>query len=417
MNVLFLTQVLPYPLVGGAKIRAYYMLRTLAQTHNVTLVSFVREDDRPEYVAHLRQFCRQVHVAPMERSRLRDGLALAESVVTGRPAVIVRDRLRVMRRLLARLVREEHFDVVHADQTTMAQYALYARSVSANGRPPRLVLDQHNALHLLVKRQARYERGPARWLWRWEAARLRRYEADLCRRFDRILTVTAEDRQALLGLLPRSEATAVDKRLRVIPICVDPGEQPALQPVAQSGHILHLGTMFWPPNVEGVLWFGQEVLPRVLREAPDACFTIAGKNPPPAVQALADAGSPVAGHVEVTGFVADPQPLLDRSRVFIVPVRAGGGMRVKILDAWQWGLPVVSTTVGAEGIDVRPEENVLLADTPAAFAEAVVRVLRRDEVAERLRRNGRRWVARHYDWRQEYGRVEELYQGLQGAQA
>lgn len=415
MNVLFLTQVLPYPLVGGAKIRAYYMLRALAQAHQITLVSFVRDDERPQDVDHLRQYCRHVHVAPMERSRWRDGLALAESVVTGRPAVIVRDRLRAMQRLLDEVVRAEQFDVVHADQTAMAQYALYTRAASAEARPPRMVLDQHNALYLLVERQARYERGPARWLWQREAARLRHYEADLCRQFDHVLTVTAEDRRALLALFSPEEAAEVGRRLTVVPICVDPDEQPPLQPLARGAHILHLGTMFWPPNVEGVLWFAQEVLPLVLREMPDACFTVAGKNPPPAVQALGEPGSPVAGHVEVTGFVPDPRPLLERSRVFVVPVQAGGGMRVKILDGWQWGLPIVSTTVGAEGIAVRPDENILLADTPAEFAGAVVRVLRRDEVAQRLRRNGRRWVAGRYDWRREYGRAQQLYQELGGA--
>ena len=416
MNVLFLTQVLPYPLVGGAKIRAYYMLRKLAQSHDVTLLSFVREDDRPEHIEHLRRFCREVHVASIERSRLRDGLALVESVVTGRPTVIVRDRLDAMQQLLARTLRKERFDVVHADQTAMAQYALYARATCKGSGLPQIVLDQHNALHLLVQRQARYERGLARWLWRREAALLRRYEADLCRQFDRILTVTAEDRRALLSLLSDEEAADVDARLTVLPICVDPAKHPLARRAGQASHILHLGTMFWPPNIEGVLWFAREVLPLVLQKAPDACFTIAGKRPPPSVQALSDPDSPVVGHVEIPGFVADPQPLLDRSRVFVVPVRAGGGMRVKILDAWQWGVPVVSTTVGAEGIAIQPGENILLADTPAEFAQAVAHVLSSDDVARRLRQNGRDWVQKHYDWRKKYSRVDELYRGLQRTQ-
>lgn len=417
MNVLFLTQILPYPLVSGAKIRAYYMLRELAQAYSVTLVSFVREDDRPEYVEHLRRFCHQVHVVPMKRSRLRDGLALVESLVTGRPAVIVRDRLRAMQQLLSRLMREGEFDLVHADQMAMAQYALYARARGEGERSLQTLLDQHNALHLLVERHAAYEPGLMRQVWRWEAARLRRYEADLCRQFDHILTVTTEDRQALLALFSPEEALEIEPRMTVIPICVDPAEQSPVRLARHGAHILHLGTMFWPPNAEGVLWFAREVLPLVLQEVPDVSFMVAGKDPPPTVRALAEAGSPVADHVEVTGFVADPQPLLECSRVFIVPVRAGGGMRVKILDGWQWGLPIVSTTVGAEGIAVRPGENILLADTPEAFARAVVRVLRDDGVAQRLRQNGRRWVERYYDWREEYGRVAAIYRELQGLQA
>ena len=164
------------------------------------------------------------------------------------------------------------------------------------------------------------------------------------------------------------------------------------------------------------MWFAEEVLPLVLAEVPAAQFTIAGKNPPAQVEALAAPGSPVAGHVEVTGFVADPNPLLRRSRAFIVPVRAGGGMRVKILDGWRWGIPMVSTTVGAEGIAVRNgigrEANIVLADDAPAFAEAVVRLLVDEALGDTLRSNGREWVRAHYDWRTAYRQVDGLYGAL-----
>ena len=145
---------------------------------------------------------------------------------------------------------------------------------------------------------------------------------------------------------------------------------------------------------------------------PQARFTIAGKNPPPEVQALAATSSPLAQHIEVTGFVPDPQFLLATSRVFVVPLLAGGGMRVKILDGWQWGLPIVSTTIGAEGIQSEPGQNILLADEPEAFAAAVVRILQDDALACRLRENGRSWVESHYNWREVYQRVDELYYRL-----
>jgi glycosyltransferase involved in cell wall biosynthesis len=421
MKVLFLTQVLPYPLFGGAKIRAYYMLRHLAQKHRVTLVSFVRDDDRPEHVAHLAQFCAAVHTAPMVRSRPKDGLALAQSVLTGLPSAITRDRATAMYGLLARLVRETPFAVVHADQTAMAQYAQYAHEQSAlHGHRPRLLLDQHNAMYQLVARQSAYERGPARLIWKREARLFRRYELGLLRDFDHIFWVTAEDREAAAHLA-ESEAgnagiVAFDRsKQSVIPICVDPDSQPVAEPVDDGPHIVHLGTMFWPPNVEGVLWFAREVLPLVLREAPHARLTVAGKGPPAPVQALAKPGSPVHGHVTVAGFVPDALPLLQRARVFIVPVRAGGGMRVKIVDGWQWGLPIVSTSIGAEGIDTRPGENILLADSPEAFAAAVVRVLTDDRLAAALRSHGRRWVETRYNWRTVYpAKVDPVYARLGG---
>jgi glycosyltransferase involved in cell wall biosynthesis len=157
------------------------------------------------------------------------------------------------------------------------------------------------------------------------------------------------------------------------------------------------------------------VLPLVLRDVPAARLTVAGKGPPPAVQALARPGSPVYGHVTVAGFVPEATPLLQRARVFVVPVRAGGGMRVKIVDGWQWGLPIVSTSIGAEGIETRPGENILLADSPEAFAAAVVRVLTDDRLAATLRTNGRRWVETHYNWRTVYpAKVAPVYARLGG---
>jgi polysaccharide biosynthesis protein PslH len=410
MKVLFLTQILPYPLVGGAKIRAYYMLRQLAQAHEVTLVSFVRDDDRPQDVAHLAQFCAAVHTVPMVRSRWRDGRSLLTSWLTGQPAVIIRDEIRAMQSLLQRLVAAETFDIVHADQTAMAQYGL---QVKENGRVPYALLDQHNAMYKLVERQARQERTVwQRRLWQREAALLRRYETGLLHRFDAVLTVTAADRERLLALLSSDRRSEVAARITAIPICVDPAAQPLVAWDNPGPQILHLGTMFWPPNVEGVLWFVEEILPLIVAQVPEARFVIAGKNPPAGITDLTNAGSPYRAHVEVTGFVLDPLPLLSQSRVFVVPLRAGGGMRVKVVDAWQWGLPIVSTGIGAEGIETRPGENILLADEPAAFAAAVVTLLQDAAARKRLRKNGRVWVETHYNWRTVYPQIETIYKRI-----
>ncbi len=403
-RILFLTQVLPYPLDSGAKIRAYYVLRHLAQQHEVTLVSFVRTDDRPEYTAHLERFCRAVHTVPMRRSWLRDARALLVAGFTGRPAVIVRDEIGEMHTTLGRLVKEDTFDVVHADQTSMAQYALYARSQMINSgsrEKASLLLDAHNALYRIPKRLASRERNPFRRLVLWREARaLARYEAELWGRFDQVVFVTDLDRYALRGQISNLESL-----FTTIPICVDPEEQPLIRRVPRPRTITHLGTMFWPPNVEGVLWFANEVFPRVLAQVPEAQFVIVGKNPPQEVRAL-----PLQNrNIQVTGYVPDPTPYLAETAVFIVPLRAAGGMRVKILDAWCWGVPVISTSVGAEGIDLQDGSHALIADTPEALAEAAVRVLQDPALGERLRENGRRWVEGQYNWRQVYARWGGVY--------
>ena len=406
-RILFLTQVLPYPLDSGAKTRAYYVLRHLAQRHEVTLVSFVRADDRPEYIAHLESVCHAVHTVPMRRSRLRDARALLVAGLTGRSAIIVRDEIGEMSATLKRLTREKSFDVVHADQTSMAQYALYARSRISNSesrQAARLVLDAHNALHRIPERMSTHERNPLKRLaFRREARALARYEAQAYQRFDHVVFVAGEDRQVL-----QKQMSIKDSQFTTIPICVDPEEKPLIERVQHPRAVTHLGTMFWPPNVEGVLWFAHKVLPRVLAQVPEAQFVVIGKDPPRQVRDL----DLQARNVQVTGYVPEPAPYLAETAVFIVPLHAAGGMRVKILDAWYWGVPIVSTSIGAEGIAVRDGENILIADTPDTFAQAVVRVLKDPALGERLRQNGRRWVEERYNWRRVYARWDEVYSRL-----
>ncbi len=415
INILFLTQVLPYPLDAGPKVRAYYMLRHLAGQHPVTLVSFVRPDDRPAYVEHLRQFAHAVHTVPIHRSAGRNLRAGVRGLLTGLPVTIVRDEMAEMAALLRRLAAETRFDVIHADQLSMAQWGLLA--AQAAPRRPQTLLDEHNAIYKLTERIADESTGLRRLIGHREARAFRRYEADMLRRFDAILTVTDQDRSLLLDLFPEPERSQQAAKFTTLPICIDPT---AVAPVAHpptyrstdspAPTVLHLGTMFWPPNVAGVLWFAREVLPLVWQQLPAARFVVVGKNPPAEVQALA-----ADPRIEVTGYVADPLPYLAAADAFIVPLFSGGGMRVKIVDAWLWGLPIVSTPIGAEGIELHEGENILIAGDAAAFAAATVRVLTDAELNQRLRLAGRRWVEARYDWRVVYRRVDAVYARLANA--
>jgi glycosyltransferase involved in cell wall biosynthesis len=420
-RVLLLTQVLPYPLDAGPKVRAHYMLRHLSEQHEVTLVSFVRTDDSPQHVEHLRGLCHAVHTVPIRRSLLRTARAALEGLLTGLPAVVVRDEIEEMERLLRRLASDIPFDVIHADQLSMAGYGqLAARAAREAGGRPRTLLDEHNAIYLLTGRMAATEKRPlARAAMAREARAFARYERQMCRSYDALLTVTSEDREHLLALFETSDQAAIARKITVVPICVDPeGVLPVPRTVTTSARceasgpptILHLGTMFWPPNITGVLWFAREVLPRVHKEVPEARFVVVGKNPPPEVASLAS-----DPRIEVTGYAPDPIPYLARADIFAVPLLAGGGMRVKILDAWLWGLPVVSTAIGAEGIEYGEGENILIADDAEAFAGAVVRLLHDGALNARLRAAGRTWVEVHYGWRRAYRAVDAVYAALSEA--
>ncbi|MBK8050407.1 MAG: glycosyltransferase [Anaerolineales bacterium] len=402
MRILFLTQVLPYPLDAGPKTRAYYVLRYLAQQHEVTLVSFVRATDTPAALDHLRQYCAAVHTIPMPRSRVKDVGFLLESLVTGQPFIIARDRVDAMQKLLSDLVTagEQPFDVVHADQLWMAPYAQFVQS-RRSAPLVRAVLDQHNAVYMIFQRLAESERNPVkRALAQLEAHKLAAYERRVCAEFDRVAWVTQED----YDFVAQGASPAV-RNDGVIPICVDTASTPPLKRNPAGKRVTFLGGLHYPPNAQGLCWFAEHIFPRILAECPDAVLTAIGKQPPAALNTY---GIPEA-NLEVTGYVEDPLPYLVDSSVFIVPLLAGGGMRVKILDAWRWGLPMVSTTVGAEGIRYRDGENILIADAPDEFAARVLQLLKDANLNRTVGEAGRRWVEQAYDWRTVYRAWDPIY--------
>lgn len=401
MRILFLSQLLPYPLDAGPKVRSYYVLSRLADAgHEVTLLAFTRESDTAESLRHLEACCAAIHTVPMVRSRLRDVYHLGRSLLSGRPFLIARDDVPAMTDKVRQLAAGG-FDAIHADQLWMAPYALAGREAAPDA-PPLLVLDQHNAMALIPQRLAESEGGGWRAaFWRREAAAMRRYEPATCRRFDHVVWVTDEDRAAVALDAP----APAGPRQHTIPICIDPEAEPSIGRAGRPHRVTFLGGLHWPPNADGVRWFASEVWPLVVEQVPDAVLTVIGKSPPADLWAAAKPG----GRIDITGYVADPMPYLSETAVFVVPLRAGGGMRVKILDAWRWGLPVVSTTIGAEGIDYRDGHDLLLADDAAAFAAAVAKVCGDPALAGRLAAGGRATIRRAYDWRSVYRRWDDIY--------
>ncbi len=391
MRILFLTQVVPLPLDAGPKVRSYYVLRYLAQAgHEITLLSFGRPEDREEQIEPLRRLCRSVRVLPVNRSRLADISRGLRSVAGRTPFLILRDRVPAMREAVEQALAERSFDAIHADQLWMSPYA------QMQHRPALSVLDQHNAVFLVFRRMAQHGRNPfIRLLLDTEATKLEAFEHSTCERFERVIWVTEEDRRALGGGTGRNGSEAV------IPIAVDCR---ARQPLRRRSpfRVTFVGGMHWPPNTEGVLWFAREVWPFIARRAPQAVFTVIGRRPPATVRRL-------SSQVDATGYVEDPEKYLSETAAFVVPLRSGAGMRVKILDAWCWGLPVVSTSLGAEGLRAAGGENLMLGDSPASFAEAVIQVLSDRECARNLSESGRATVETFYDWPKIYPAWDKIY--------
>ena len=399
MRVLLLTQVLPYPPDSGPKIKTWNVLKYLAQQYDVTLVSFVRGDQTAE-VNQLKNYCRVVYVVPISRGTWGDCWYMIKSLLTHQPFLIVRDDRAAMHEVIKQLTTATQFDIIHVDQLNMAQYAERVTGACK-------VLDAHNALWLLYKRLwETMPPGPKKWLLGRDWRLLKQYEGEICRRFEGLLTVSEEDKVAL------QEAAGLSLEATVIPIAVDTDEIVKIRRCAEADHILHIGTMFWPPNIDGVLWFLHEIFPLIQVKRPKITFDVVGAKPPPEIMAYNSKGS----GVNVAGYVDDPTPYYKAAGVMVVPLRAGGGMRVKILNALAQGLPIVSTTLGCEGIAVEPGRHLLIADTPESFAQATILLLEDKRLANELGYNGRQLVQSTYDFRVACDPLDVLYRQVIAAQ-
>jgi glycosyltransferase involved in cell wall biosynthesis len=342
----------------------------------------------------LGRFCASVEAVPLARSRVKDVRDGLRSLASATPFLILRDQLAEMHERLRGLVGRRSFDAIHADQLWMAPYAAQRDEV------PFKVLDQHNAVFKVPERLASNQRNPLlRALLAKEASKLASFERATFDAFDRVVWVSEDDRAAF-------PANGRPERARhaVIPIAVDPDEWRPIERAAPF-RVTFLGGAHWPPNAEGIRWFADHVWPTVAEAVPGCVFTVIGRDAPPRL------GPDVhSSRVAVTGYVADPGPLLSETAVFVVPLRTGAGMRVKILDAWCRALPVVSTSIGAEGIRAIDGESLLLGDSDEAFADAVIRVLRDPALARRLSDGGRATVEATYHWRTAYRAWDRVYQ-------
>ena len=327
--------------------------------------------------------------------------------------MVERDDMQAMTKLVQEIVASRKIEAIHADQLPMAQFALGFSGISGAKRmKPQLIFDAHNAVWAIVERMKRQMPalfGPVIDL---ESRRIKAYEGQIVRAFDRTLAVSEADR-ALLIQASASRANgngAVDtggtisNRISVVPIGIDTEQLAPISRPTDSKNILTLGTLHCPPNADGVRWFARKIFPMIRNQVPGSTLTIVGKNPPADIQRLAREAA-----IAVEGYVPDLAPYLEAAAVMVVPVRAGGGMRVRILEGFARGLPMVTTTLGLEGIEAEPGHEILVADTPAEFADAASRLLGDEELRNELSKNGRKLVVETYDWRTALEPLDEIY--------
>jgi sugar transferase (PEP-CTERM/EpsH1 system associated) len=388
VKVLFLSQIVPYPPHGGVLQRGYNLLRELGKYADVHLLAFVHPDElRSEAEikssqSALGQFCASVEYFPLwaKQSPARRLAALAMSACSRQSFSTIAHRSSAFQRRVSELLHSRSFDLVHADTIALDQFLVAHRD-----RPA--VLTHHNIESQLMARRAEVEtRLMARQFLQRDSAKIRAREIVSAPMYDVNIVVSKTDGATLAGMVPNVRTAVVANGVDV--------DYFSPNPSAETIALIYAGGMNMFANRDAVLYFLKEIWPSIRARVPTVRFFAVGQDPPPELNAIA-ARDP---NVIVTGKVADIRPFVHQAAVYVVPLRVGGGTRLKVLDAMALGKAMVSTSIGCEGIDVRRGEHLEIADTPQTFADATIRLLEDREQRRALGEAARSLVVERYAW-------------------
>jgi glycosyltransferase involved in cell wall biosynthesis len=396
MKLLVLSPVFPDAPSDGDRLRLFHWLRHLGLKHELTLACLAdprrRRDQGPSQLGPALKAVERVAWSRWEKA-LAAGWGLGGSL----PVNVNTASSAAFRRLVDELIDGERYDAVLAYRLKMAPYALRFKG-------PRF-LDYTDSLTRYTERRAMQAalegRGLARRYLGWQARKLAAYEAWVAGQFDGLFVNAATDALALRAMAPRSAA-----RIHVAANGVDPqllSSKPASGPAPGGARLVFVGHLAYPPNIEAVLWFAQQVLPRILAQRPDATFEVVGGDAPAAILALA--GKP---GVRLHGYQPDTLPYLAAAAVSVCPVRTGAGRQNKLMEAFAYGLPAVATTLAAQGAEAEDGKHLLASDSPEGFAKAVLALLQRPALGRRLAKEAAALVKSKYDWARNARQLESV---------
>ncbi len=400
LNILYVSQMPASPPRFGAQARIHGLMTQLARRHNLTAAMLVDDEfDADECRRAMQAYCHEVVLVsnPYGQEGLAKRLLQVRSLASIRSFERLRATLPELQKSLDRILRVKRFDVVNLEFPYLGHYQL--RQAPPGMKPPVLVVDSHEIAYDLARQFARSGGSVGRRVYagaNWR--KLRREELRTYREADGVYLCSALDERRLL-----SEALGV--RTAVVPNAadVDYFQPRPTDPPPDGRTVVYFGLLSTVPNIDAVAHFVQDIWPRIAKANPDARFKIIGGRPPPSLQALA------GRRVELTGFVSDLRPHLASAAAIVVPLRLGGGTRLKIVEAMAMGKAIVSTTLGAEGIEVVPGRNILLEDEPMAFADAVNRLLAQPDLAARIGQSARELAVERYGWSEAARTLEGFY--------
>ena len=375
MKILFLSRWFPYPTNNGSKLRIYNLLRGLAPHHEITLLAFADQPDIELEAPEIASICQQIRTVPWRPFNPHSMRArLGFLSMTPRSAI---DTYSLeMQQYIRQILSNEAYDLVIASQWSMAGYSNYFQEV------PALFEEVEVGLFFQQYAQAASFRKRFRYGLSW--AKRQQYLARLLKNFIACTVVSEEEKQILASIQPNYKA------VEIIPNCINLNDYQTNARNPEPNTLIFTGSFRYHANYEAIVWFLEKVYPHILAKLPDAKLTITGDH--------ADKPISVRKNVNLVGYIDDIKSLIASSQASVVPLLVGGGTRLKILEAMALNTPVVSTAKGAEGLNVNHEENILIANEPEAFAEAVIRLLRDPDLHKRLSDNAYKLVSEHYNW-------------------
>ncbi|VAV84935.1 Glycosyl transferase, group 1 [hydrothermal vent metagenome] len=394
MKILFLTHMLPYPPTDGARIRSFNLLKTLASRHEVSLVSFISETTRQEDIEELRGFvCDLQTVFRPQKYLVKD---LLRGVCTSEPFTIINYRSDQMTELVGRKL-SEGIEVVHCEHLNMAQYA-------PAGRGFKRVIDMHNVESEIMRRYAEKAGNPLKALYSgMTAKKLARYERDVLKGFDLCAAVSTRDadhmRAFCLNTVVVDNGVDLDVFIR-------------REKAVDTPKLVYTGWMKYHANNDAARFFCADIFPAIRKNIAEVTVDIVGKEPSEEVLRLGEIDG-----VNVTGAVPDIRPFISGAAVYIVPLRVGGGTRLKILEAMATGIPIVSTSVGCEGIGLTHEKDILIADSAEEFACQTLRLLGDAPLRQRLAVKARELVEERFSWKMIGEKLLDSYNSLGAGEA
>lgn len=386
LRILWIARTCPYPANDGEKLRVFNLLKTLSQLHDLTVIYRAIEAEEEAGATELRKFCKGVYGVrvPRPRGAVEKLRWMLPFLFSRYPLALCTVFFRPIAHQLAQLARSERYDIVQVEHSSLS---IYRDHVDFAGDPA-TVLTMHNIDYLRNERVLRNTPWGAAKLYHWlNQRRFKRWELGVLARYDQVIAMSEVDREVL-------ETDVAGLPVQVVPNGVDATAIPFAPAAAGTNTIIFVASMDSEANHDGAMFFLQEVWPLLKRQRPDTVLKLVGRGPNAELRA-ADNGNDVI----VTGKVDDVLKFYREAAVAIVPLRSGGGTRLKILEAMAAGTAVVSTTIGCEGLEVGHERDILIADEPAALAEAIRHVLDDEPARAALVHAARELVETRYDWK------------------